>query len=333
MSPGARRFEATDGARRCGGLWRPGANEGANTVSNAMTPFQGLIAFPITPMDVDGRVDLEGLRRLVRRLVDAEVDAIGVLGSTGSYPYLTREERRRAIEATLLETGGGTPVIAGVGALRTNDAARLAGDAKAAGAHAGLLAPVSYTPLTDEEVFTHFETVSRGSDLPICIYNNPGTTHFTFSDALIGRLSGLPNVMAVKNPAPAADLAAQAISGLRGRVPARFSIGYSADWGVPEALIAGADAWYSVLAGLFPQPCLAISRAIKNGEIDRARQLNRDLAPIWDLFRTYGGLRVIYAAANLIGVCDAKPPLPILPLPVPAMGPLGAVLGDLNLTD
>lgn len=298
-----------------------------------MTPFQGLIAFPITPMDAEGRVDREGLRRLVRRLVDAEVDAIGVLGSTGSYPYLTRDERRRAIEATLFETDGKTPVIAGVGALRTDDAILLAADARAAGAHAGLLAPVSYTPLTEDEVFAHFEAVSRGSDLPICIYNNPGTTHFTFSDNLISRLSHLPNVAAVKNPAPEASAAAQAISGLRGQVPARFSLGYSADWGVTEALIGGADAWYSVLAGLFPRPCVAICRAIETGDFDRARQLNEALTPLWDLFKTYSSLRTVYAGANLIGVCNARPPLPILPLSEPRMKQLGAVLRDLNLTD
>ncbi len=76
-----------------------------------MTPFQGLIAFPITPMDADGRVDCMALRRLVRRIVEAEADGIGVLGSTGSYPYLTRDERRRAIEATIAEADGRTPVL------------------------------------------------------------------------------------------------------------------------------------------------------------------------------------------------------------------------------
>jgi 4-hydroxy-tetrahydrodipicolinate synthase len=298
-----------------------------------MPPFQGLVAFPITPMDADGRVDTEGLRRLVRRLADAEVDAIGVLGSTGSYPYLTRDERRRAIDATLAEADGRTPVMAGIGALRTDETVRLARDAKAAGAHAGLLAPVSYTPLTNDEVFAHFEAVSGGSDLPICIYNNPATTHFSFDDALIGRLSRLPNVTAVKNPAPAADAAPRALTALRGQVPTGFSLGYSADWGVPETLIAGADAWYSVLAGLFPSPCLAIVRAIAQGDPEGARRLNAALDPLWDLFKAHGGLRVIYGAANLTGLCHAQPPLPILPLAGSALERLDTVLRRLDLTN
>ena len=66
---------------------------------NAM--FRGLSAFPITPADADGRVDVEALQRLVKRLTDAGVDSIGLLGSTGSYPYLSRTERRRAIVAAV----------------------------------------------------------------------------------------------------------------------------------------------------------------------------------------------------------------------------------------
>jgi 4-hydroxy-tetrahydrodipicolinate synthase len=75
----------------------------------------------------------------------------------------------------LNETEGRVPVLIGVGALRTDDAVRLAQDAQAIGAAAGLLAPVSYTPLTDHEVFEHFATVARESRLPLCIYDNPST--------------------------------------------------------------------------------------------------------------------------------------------------------------
>jgi len=150
-----------------------------------MSLFSGLAAFPITPASADGQVDVAALRGLVRRLVRAKVDSIGLLGSTGTYAYLSRTERRRAIEAALEEAGGQVPVMAGVGALRTDEAVALARDAKAAGAGAGLLAPVSYTPLLDEEVFVHFQTVAWESCLPICIYNNPGVSHFTFSAELI----------------------------------------------------------------------------------------------------------------------------------------------------
>ena len=226
-----------------------------------MALFRGLAAYPITPADAGGRVDVAALRRLVRRLADAGVGSIGLLGSTGTYAYLSRPERRRAIEAAVEAAAGAVPVMAGVGALRTDEAVALARDAKAAGAGAGLLAPVSYTPLTEEEVFVHFRTVAGEAGLPLCIYNNPGTTHFTFSVELEARLSGVDGVVAVKNPAPAAGEVAEQLAELRRRTPAGFSLGWSVDAHAAEALIAGGDAWHSVVAGLFPEPALAICRA------------------------------------------------------------------------
>lgn len=278
-----------------------------------MLAFKGLSAFPITPMDAGGRVDAGLLRGLLTRLVDAGVSSIGLLGSTGSYPYLSRAERRRAIEIAVGHVGS-IPILAGIGALRTDETIELARDAKAAGAAGGLLAPVSYTPLTDDEVFEHFAAVARSTDMPLCIYNNPGTTHFTFSTELIGRLSQLPHVSAVKNPAPPAEAIAAHLQSLRAQVPGTFSLGYAVDWHAAEALLAGGDAWYSVVGGLFPEPCMRIVRAAERGDAAEARRLNAELQPLWDLFTKYSSLRVVYAAAKVLGLSQTEPPRPILPL-------------------
>lgn len=215
-----------------------------------MTLFSGLAAFPITPMTPAGEVIDHDLRHMVRRIEEAGADSIGLLGSTGTYMFLSREERRRAVAAAV---GAVTsiPVIVGVGALRTDEAQALARDAVAEGASGLLLAPVSYTPLMEDEVFQHFAAVASESDVPICIYSNPGTTNFTFRPAFVARLSALPTVAAIKLPLPldgdiAADLAA-----FRAAAPG-LSIGYSGDWGCKEALLAGADCWYSVAGGLSP---------------------------------------------------------------------------------
>lgn len=186
--------------------------------------INGLVAFPITPMDADGRVDAVALGRLVRAAIEAGVDAVCVLGSTGAYAYLSREERRRAIEAAAEHVDGSVPLLAGVGALRTDMAVHHVRDARQAGAAMGLLAPMSYTPLTGDEVFAHFETVAAEGGLPLCVYDNPVATHFSISDDLFARLAALPNVLAVKSPAPSADAMSQRLAALRTRAPARVSI-------------------------------------------------------------------------------------------------------------
>jgi 4-hydroxy-tetrahydrodipicolinate synthase len=292
--------------------------------------ISGLCAFPITPMDDRGVVDTEALGHLLARLVAAEVDSIGLLGSTGSYAYLTRAERRRAIRAAVECVPAKIPLLVGVGALRTDEAMLLTRDAAEAGARAGLLAPVSYAPLLDDEVYEHFRAVSEVG-LPLCIYNNPATTHFTFTPDLIGRLSELPNVVAVKSPAPAAIEVGALIHDLRARVPAGFSVGVSGDWNAAEALLAGGDAWYSVIAGIYPATSLRLARAARAGQAEEVRRLNHALEPLWRLFRTHASYRVAHLAASMAGIRNARPPRPVLPLAGEAASEAERVLRELAL--
>ena len=149
------------------------------------------------------------------------VASIGVLGSTGSYMYLSSQERARALSAAI-EAAGDVPLIAGIGAMRTSWVIENAKTAEAVGAAGLLLAPGSYLPLLDDEVVQLASDVSAATNLPVCIYNNPGTTHFNVSEELVARLAEIPRVKAVKNPAPLdADYAAQLKRLRRCRKPRR----------------------------------------------------------------------------------------------------------------
>lgn len=224
---------------------------------------------------------------------------------------------------------GRVPLLVGVGALRTDAAVALATEAKAAGADAGLLAPVSYTPLLDAEVLQHFRAVAAAG-LPLCIYNNPGTTHFDVSPELVARLAEVPGVVAVKTGAPATEAAA-AVHALRSRVPAGFSVGFSVDWNAAAALLAGGDAWYSVVAGIYPKIFLRLARAAMSHDLTEVQRLQAQLEPIWHLSRTYSSFRVVHLAAARAGISNAVPPLPVLPLSGAAAADVERVLEELDL--
>lgn len=276
--------------------------------------FHGLSAFPITPADPHGRVDGTALSALLRRIADAGADSVGLLGSTGSYMFLSRGERRRAVEAAVDCLGGRTPIIVGVGALRTDESIALAQDARDAGAQGLLLAPVSYTPLGDDEVFEHFAAVAAATDLPVCVYNNPGTTHFSVSNVLLRRLAEIPTIVAVKNPAlPAADMLA-AYRATQAALPTDFAIGYSGDWLAADAILSGGVAWYSVIAGLLPEPAVKLMRAAQAGDRAETQRISALFEPLWALFRELSSYRVVHAAANLLDLSHFDPPRPILPL-------------------
>ncbi|MTV38666.1 dihydrodipicolinate synthase family protein [Duganella radicis] len=275
--------------------------------------FSGLSAFPITPLKQDS-IDEAAYGRLVRRLAAAGVDSIGALGSTGCYPYLSRAERARAAQLAVAHADG-VPVMIGIGALRMRDVLELAEDAQKAGASAVLLAPVSYHALTSDEVYGLYDAVTRNLSIPLCVYDNPGTTRFTFSDELHGRIAQLPNVASIKIPGVPAEAAAatERVARLRALIPASVTIGVSGDWFGAAGMNAGCEAWYSVLGGLFPETTLAIARAASKEE---ATRLSERLRPYWDLIARHGGsLRVTATALEILGLVSG----PCLPAPLQSL--------------
>lgn len=275
-------------------------------------PFVGLSAFPLTPL-TEETIDEGAFTGLLERLVAADVDSVTVLGSTGSYAYLDRGERRRAVELAVAAAGE-VPVLAGVGGTRTRDVLRFSEDAQEAGAAGLLVAPVTYQPLGPEEVFGLFAEVDAASSVPIVVYDNPGTTHFTFTDELHARISELPRVASIKiPPTPGGpDAVRERVDSLRSRVSDTVTIGISGDPVAADALAAGCRAWYSVLAGTLPGPCRAIVDAAAAGDAARARELSAQLAPIWELFDGHGSYRVVSALAEELGLVRH----PNLPRPV-----------------
>jgi 4-hydroxy-tetrahydrodipicolinate synthase len=59
---------------------------------------------------------------------------------------------------------------------------------------------------------------------------------------------------------------------------------------------------------------MALVQAVQNGDAAEARRLNERLEPLWSLFKELSSLRVMYASADLLGICRAELPRPILPL-------------------
>ena len=275
--------------------------------------FTGLSAFPLTPMNEQGIHEQEFIQ-LVSRLAQAQVDSIGVLGSTGSYAYLSVEERARVAKLGV-ENAAGVPVVVGIGALRTRDVLANAEHAQQVGASGLLLAPVSYQKLTDDDVFNLFSTVSRAISVPLCVYDNPGTTHFTFSDELHGRIAELPQVRSIKIPPVSnhPDEANARVARLRALIPEDVTIGISGDPAAATGLLAGCDAWYSVIGGLYPELALALTRAAQAGDTEETQARSDALAPLWALYHDYGGsLRVVATMAELTGRVSA----PCLPQPL-----------------
>lgn len=295
--------------------------------------FTGLSAFPLTPLQHDA-LDERAFVSLIDRLTKSGVDSITALGSTGSYAYLSPSERAR-IATLAVEYAGDTPVFVGVGALRTSHVLDNVRSAEDAGAKAVLLAPLTYQPLTEDDVFELYRTVTERAALPVIVYDNPATTHFTFTPELYGRIAALPGVASIKIPGVPADreAARERVQSIRDQLPAHVSIGVAGDGFAAAGLNAGCDIWYSVLGGTLPDPALRIARAALGGRSEEATVESERLVPLWALNAEFGGsLRVIAALAEHLGLVPARSlPLPIQGLTDAQRARVAAVADELGL--
>lgn len=288
---------------------RPPAGRAAAAPAGPAAVVSGLSAFPLTPIH-DGRIDEAAVVRIIERLAGAGVDSIGALGSTGSYAYLTGEERAR-VARLAIEHAGDVPVIVGIGALRTEHVLEVAEDAQSAGAAGVLLAPMTYQALTPDDVYGLYEDVTAELSVPLVVYDNPGTTHVAFTDELYAAIASLPHVASFKIPGVPADPAeARArIAQLAALLPEDVSLGVSGDAFGAAGLLSGCDAWYSVIAGILPDETAAIARAAQAGDAQEAQRRSDLLQPVWDLFAAHGSLRVAASIAEHLRLA-ARPSLP-----------------------
>lgn len=157
--------------------------------------------------------------------------------------------------------------------------------------------------------------------MPIVVYDNPGTTHIHISDDLHGRIAQLDGVASIKIPPVPTDpaQATARVNRLRDRIPDHVTIGVSGDAAGAAGLLAGCDAWYSAIAGILPDECLAIARAAAAADAERATALSTRMQPIWDLLQLYGSYRVASAIAAELGLVDT----PNLPRPVLSLDSAG----------
>ncbi len=162
--------------------------------------FRGLMPAMVTPFDERGEVDLGATEAVVERFIEAGVDGISPLGSTGEFSHLTGDERKRFAEGVTRIVAGRVPVVVGVGTAGTREAVELARHAEGAGADSVLVVSPFYWTVGEEALFAHFAAVAGAVGIPVLIYNLPLLTGIDLSPSLVARVaSECPNVVGLKD--------------------------------------------------------------------------------------------------------------------------------------
>lgn len=126
------------------------------------------------------------------------------------------------------------------------------------------------------------------------VYDNPGTTHLTFTGDLYARIAGLPGIASIKIPGVPTDPkeATEHVAAIRSMVPEHVTIGVSGDAVAATGLNADCYVWYSVIGGALPKPALTITHAAQEGCEGEAAAESERLESLWGLFAEFGAVCV-----------------------------------------
>ena len=269
--------------------------------------IQGNVVALVTPMQSDGEIDWDALRRLVDWHVESGTDAIVSVGTTGESATLDEKEHCKVIDRTLEYAAGRIPVIAGTGANATTEAIRLTRCAAESGADACLLVTPYYNKPTQEGLYRHHRTVAEAVDIPQILYNVPSRTGCDMKPETAVRLAGVENIVGIKEATGELDR----IDAIRAGAGSDFAI-YSGDDGSGcQAMLRGANGVISVTSNVAPALMTEMCRAALAGDRERAEALDARLQPLHKaLFLESNPIPVKWALAEM-GRIDTGIRLPL----------------------
>ncbi len=151
--------------------------------------LRGVLLPVITPFDDKVRVDEQMMRRLVDFHIEAGVQGLFVLGSTGQGPAMTIEERKQTAAVALDQANKRVPVVIHVGTADAWSTTELAEHAAGNGADAvAIVPPYYYSDHTEYEIIAHYKAVHKAVPLPIHIYENPKYSGISIPPGLAARM-------------------------------------------------------------------------------------------------------------------------------------------------
>ncbi|SEB65483.1 dihydrodipicolinate synthase family protein [Rhodococcus koreensis] len=289
--------------------------------------LRGVLTALPTPFTADDQIDAGLMQKVVDRNIDAGVDALVVGGGTGEYTSLTNAERRQIFEIVVEHTAGRVPVVAHTGSLTTREAVDLSRAAEATGADALMLITPFYEPLTETEINRYVETVAGSVSVPIMLYNNPGVTGVNLGAEGIARFGReIDNIEYVKDSSHDWEQALRLIHHHRDDI--KLIMGWdSFSFG---ALTEGAAGIMAGAANVVPNEIVAVVRAIREGDLNRALENWLRVFPAIDAMMAVPFTQAVKAGLRLQGLDIGSPRSPLADLEPDAEASLKAALDRLN---
>lgn len=266
---------------------------------------------PVTTPFKNGKVAFDKLKTNTEKLSKTGVSGIVVLGSNGEYVYLSEKEKRDVIEAVVQAVPDHMPVIAGTACESASETIRLTCDSAELGARAALLTTPHYYggKMSDEALFQFYSAVADSVPIPVLLYNVPKFTHLNLSAGLVSRLSKHYNIVGIKDSSGNVNLLGQYLN----HAEPDFKVLVGTAGVLFSGLALGCVGGIVALANVAPEACVRIFEYVKEGNVEKAKQLQLKVLPVNNAVTITYGISGLKAAMDMLDYFGGDPRLPLLP--------------------
>lgn len=271
--------------------------------------FRGMATAMVTPMTADG-VDYDALGRFIDFQLEAGINALVAVGTTGESATLTPEERNKVISFTVERVNGRVPVIAGTGTNNTLHAIDYSVSACDSGADALLVVTPYYNKATQNGLIAHFTAIADKATKPVILYNVPSRTGCNLLPATVEVLAKHPNIAAIKEASGNMSQVVELIA----RCGDQFTV-YSGEDGLTVPILSmGGMGTISVLSNVVPKKAVEMTDAFFAGDIRRAAALQCEMLPLINCLFSEVNPIPAKAAVSAMGFGEEHIRLPLTPM-------------------
>ena len=261
----------------------------------------------ITPFK-NGEVDYDAFAALVDRQIEAGIDYLVPLGTTGETPCLEDDERIKVLQIAKAHSQG-RPVVVGGGTNSLQHTIRSMQMLEPYGVDAFLIVVPYYNKPTQEGQYQYFKAVAEATEKPIVLYNVPGRTGVNMSAETTLRLAEIENIVAIKE----ASGDREQIEKIIANAPEGFQVLSGNDDDTLWMMQQGGAGIISVASNVAPKHLAEFTTAIRNGEMEKAEALNAELMPLFKNCFVESNPIPAKAAMHAMGLIENELRLPLVP--------------------
>lgn len=276
--------------------------------------YKGVIPAFYACYDKEGNISPKGVQELTRYFVEKGVKGIYVNGSSGECIYQSVEDKKIVLENVMKAAEGKLTVIAHVACNNTKDSQELARHAESLGVDAIAAIPPIYFHLPEYAIAQYWNDISSAApNTDFVIYNIPPLAGVALTMGLFEEMRKNPRVIGVKN----SSMPVQDIQMFKQAAGEDYIIFNGPDEQFMSGRVIGAEGAIGGTYGAMPELFLKLDEHVKNGEIEKARELQHAInAIIYKMCSAhgnmYGVIKEILKRNENLELGGVREPLPSL---------------------